>query len=235
MKSPLIFLAYGFIFALQAYAQDRSDKELNNLIGPVRNVRLERALIKCESGECVEGQRRVSTFDAYDAKGKLITSNRIRFDGDSPDDRLRRYPFGDGPAVIQKVKVGPFGTPIGTYIYSYNNPGRQSEWICLRPDGSTEERTVFSFNLDGRLSEQTTYDSDMQVFIKTTYSYNDRGNEIERSDIEKDGSITNVLSFQYEFDRTGNWVKKVMTIKRPNDGQMRVEGMAVYYRTITYY
>jgi len=235
MKSLLLFLTYCFIFALQAYAQNGSDKEFDNLIGPVQNLRVERALINSESGECVEGRRLRSTFDAYDIKGKLITTNRNRFDADNPEDRLRHYPFGDGPVVVARVNVAPFGTLTGTYIYSYNGPGRQSEWICLRPDGSTEQRVVFSFNFDGRLDEETTYDSDLQIDSRTTYSYDDRGNEVERTDIEKDGSIINVLSFQYEFDRTGNWVKKVMTRKRPNDGQMRVEAVAVYYRTITYY
>src|SRR5436853_38435 len=129
MKSLLLFLAYIFILALQTHAQNRPDREFDNLIGPVHNVRVERAVIKCESGECVEGQRVRSTFDSYDVQG----------------------------------------------------------------------------------------------------------NEVERTDYEKDGSITNVVLFEYEVDKTGNWVKKKMTIKRPNDGQMNVGAIAVYYRTITYH
>ena len=94
---------------------------------------------------------------------------------------------------------------------------------------------TYSFDLEGRLGEQTTYDSNMQIFSRTTYTYDVQGNEVERTDYEKDGSITNVVLFEYEVDKTGNWVKKKMTIKRPNDGQMNVGALAVYYRTITYH
>ena len=105
MKSLLLFLAYIFILALQTYAQNRSDREFDNLIGPVHNVRVERAVIKCKSGECVEGQRVRSTFDSYDIKGNLVASIRNCFDADNPEDRLHRYPFGDNPSVIKKVNV----------------------------------------------------------------------------------------------------------------------------------
>jgi hypothetical protein len=235
MKTLLLFLAYTFACTLQTYAQNGSDRDFENLIGPVHKVRLERAMFKCESGECVEGLRRRSTFDDYDIKGNIISSNRNRFDPNNPQDRLHRYPFGDGPPVIEKANVEPDGTVRGTYIYSYNNLSRQSEWIICRPDGSIEQRILNSFNFDGRLSEQITYDSNMQVFSRTTYAYDAKGNEIEWTNYDKDGSVTNVNLFEYELDKTGNWVKKVMTIKRPKDGQLNVEAIVVYYRTITYH
>ena len=235
MKNLLLFLTFSFAFTLQTHAQKNSDKELDNLIGPVHTVRAERAITKCESGKCIEGRRGRGPFDAYDIKGNSISSSRNRFDPDNPQDRLHRYPFGDDLPVIEKVNVAPDGTLLSTYIYSYNNISRQSEWIVCLPNGLIEQRTVYSFSFDGRLDEQTTYDSAMQVFSRTTYTYDDKGNEIEQTSYEKDGSITSAVVFEYEFDKTGNWVKKVMTIKKPKEGQLSIEAIVVYYRGITYH
>jgi hypothetical protein len=235
MKYLLLFLTFSFASTLQICAQNRSDKELDDLIGPVHTVRVERAITKCESGTCIEGRRGRGPFDTYDVKGNSISSSRKRFDPNDPEDRLRRYPFGNTPSFKQKANIAPDGTLKNTYIYSYNNLSRQSERMIRRPDGSVEQRDVYSFDLEGRLAEQTTYDSDLQIFSRTTYTYDEKGNEVEQTNYWREGSSTSVISFEYEFDNTGNWVKKIMTFRKPKEGGFDIEAIVIYYRTITYY
>jgi hypothetical protein len=231
----LLFLLSSILVCTPSvFPQNRSDREAENLIGPVRLVRLEKAVVRCKWWECTESRAK-GGLNTYDLKGSLVSSTATCYDPDNPEHRLRRYPFGDGPAVIRKEEVGADGAITGTTLYFFNTPGRQSERITSRPDGSLEERIIFTFDLNGRFAEVTHYHSEMQVFARTIYAYDDRGNEIEVTTDEQNGAGRQIVLSEYEFDQIGNWIKRIMTIKRLEKGDLRVVATLVFFRTITYH
>jgi hypothetical protein len=234
VKYLLSCLLLTLLCILQVNAQEKSERDFENLTGPVHRVRVERALVTCDSGKCNEGKRILSIADTYDLKGNLVSSNRNRYDPKNPLLRLTHYPFGDEPAVVQTHKVTPFGDAY-TYTFIFDDLARRSEWLTFLADGSFEGKAVYLFNSDGKLVEQISYESDLQVSDRTTHSYDEKGNEIVQTAYGKTGSIICVQLFDYEFDEIGNWIKQVRTIKKPHNGEMNVVWVAVYYRTIVYH
>jgi hypothetical protein len=236
MKILVLILICNFALVIETSAQSGVDKDLVNLLGSVHSVRLESAILTCESGKCVNsGRRAKGGFSEYDSMGNLTDKDRSRFSREDPQERIRRYPFGDGPSFIEKANLEENGTLIYTHLYFFNNLSRQAEWLIRNPDNSIKARIVNSFNMEGRLAESIAYDSNMQIFARTTYIYDDKGNQLEITNYEKDNIVSQVILFEYEFDSMGNWVKQIMTFKKPVNGEMQVSAIKPYYRTITYY
>lgn len=236
MKILLLVLICSFAFVMEASAQNGADKDFLNLSGPVHTVRIEKAIFTCVFGKWLDsGKRAKGAYLEYDRTGNLADKDKSHFLREDPHERLHRYPFGDGPSFVEKNSLAEDGTLIYTYLYFFNNSSRQAETLIRNPDNSIDARTVYSFDMEGRLAEHITYDSDMQISGRSTYIYDDKGNQLEITNYEKDGIIANVLLFEYEFDSRGNWVKKIMTVKQPVNGEMKVSVYAPYYRTISYY
>ncbi|MGH9943495.1 MAG: hypothetical protein ACRD9R_14215, partial [Pyrinomonadaceae bacterium] len=70
---------------------------------------------------------------------------------------------------------------------------------------------------------------------KEVYKYDDRGNIAEMTLLNADGSVLSKETYQYEFDRIGNWTKMTSLVAVVENGQMIFEPKEVTYRTITYY
>jgi hypothetical protein len=132
MEYLLSCLLLSLLCILQVNAQEKSDRDFENLTGPVHRVRVERALVTCDSGKCNEGKRIQSIVDTYDLKGNLVSSNRNRYDPKNPLQRLTHYPFGDEPAVIQTDKVTHSGDAY-TYTFIFDDLARRSEWLSYSP------------------------------------------------------------------------------------------------------
>jgi hypothetical protein len=64
----------------------------------------------------------------------------------------------------------------------------------------------------------------------------DKGNRVEWTIFEvRDGTISSKLSYVYEFDAKGNWIKRTSSKWVTKDGRSYYEPENVYYRKIMYY
>lgn len=70
---------------------------------------------------------------------------------------------------------------------------------------------------------------------KEVYKYDDNGNIAEMTLLDTDGSVLSKETYQYEFDKLGNWTKMTTLVAVVEDGQMAFEPKEVTYRSITYY
>ena len=46
------------------------------------------------------------------------------------------------------------------------------------------------------------------LYRKHTYKYDEKGNKIEENKYDRDGNLYYKLTYKYEFDAVGNWIKK---------------------------
>lgn len=67
-------LLTALVSAQDATAQQKSQREQDGLVGPVRTVRIERAQLLNEAGKYIEGPRDLSETMIYDADGRLLES-----------------------------------------------------------------------------------------------------------------------------------------------------------------
>ena len=70
---------------------------------------------------------------------------------------------------------------------------------------------------------------------KEVYKYDDNGNIAEMTLLNTDGSVLSKETYQYEFDKLGNWTKMTTLVAVVENGQMTFEPKEMTYRSITYY
>jgi len=70
---------------------------------------------------------------------------------------------------------------------------------------------------------------------KEVYKYDDKGNIAEMTLLTTDGLVLSKETYQYEFDKLGNWIKMTTLVAVVENGQMVFEPKEITYRSITYY
>src|ERR1044072_1860218 len=123
-------------------AQDKTDRDLDGLGGPVKSTHVETVWMECESGEFVERGHSTSS-EEYDLSGRAI-GNRNRFNRSEPASRMLYYPFEEGVTRIEKPvywendipSFWKHGRLIYTDIYTYDNKSRRAEHVNYRADGT---------------------------------------------------------------------------------------------------
>ncbi|HEX8141291.1 MAG TPA: hypothetical protein VF553_01770 [Pyrinomonadaceae bacterium] len=234
MAKAFIVIVVHLILIIHANAQDKSDKERDNLLGPVHTVRTETALVTCKLDKCEEGGRVESLNDEYDINGRAV-GNRNRFIINDPISRMLNYPFDENIPEIEKPTYREDGTLLYKDVFIFNNRERRSEWISYRADGSIQLRSIHLFNSQGRLTESRSYNASGILASWNVASYDENGNESESLSKKADGSLVHKSVYNYEFDLAGNWIKKKISVLVMKHGESVLEPYAVKYRTITYY
>ncbi len=75
--------------------------------------------------------------------------------------------------------------------------------------GEVQREPVYLFNTEGNITELAEYNSDGSLDKKWIYKYDDKGNKVERAWYESDGSLNQKYTYEYEYDKQGNWIKKI--------------------------
>jgi TonB family protein len=114
--------------------------------------------------------------------------------------------------------------------------GNPIEKTCYAKDGKSATRTVYNFDPQKNAREITEYDDDSTVHSKCTEEYGSDGQVISRSCRYFSKAIADLVrqTFTYEFDSSGNWVKRIGSAWQTKDGQTVFIGKDVVSRTISY-
>jgi hypothetical protein len=224
---------------------DAADKGLK---GKVKSVATESARIS----ESVTEARKLLSVDTYDENGNFV--KRIAYDYRGHPDEITVYGFLDGnrvsnskwieyeynpppmalPADSKPKTTKPDPRYTNKLKYDYDPNGRLAENSLYGNDGSLRVRYTYKYK-DGQ-KEEVVYDGDGKVLRKYVYTIDDKGTETAREAYEvKDGKVTETLSYKYEFDAQGNWIKRTTLIAVTKDGKTDMVERSVDYRTMTYY
>jgi len=102
-------------------------------------------------------------------------------------------------------------------------------------EGPRQLIEVTTYDLSGKRVENVSYPVASSSAGKEDYKYDDRGNIIEMTMRGDGGSILSRETYDYEFDRFGNWTKMVTSVVVFESDELKREPIEVTYRSLTYY
>ena len=211
---------------------DAADKGLR---GPVKSV------LTGSSLEIYNEQGNMVREELYDGRGNLAgitvfgyidgrrvsTSKWITHEYDPPP------LVAVGPAPRSEMKKSD-SRYHNRFEFKYDNKKRLIEKTYFHNNGDLWLREVYKYTDKQR--EELAYSADGSLSQCYLYTLDDKGNEVEKTIFEmRDGSVSSRISFVYEFDSRGNWIKRTASEIVTKDGREERKPQKVYHRTITYY
>ena len=188
VNAKRVGLTLVLLFAAQvaASAQQLITLEANELKGPVKRIREYEAEFERAGGRLVEGKRRLSSEEAYDARGRQLSRRVYTDDGELlygdehtydaagrlaetsvkhskyvylPDRRV--YVYDAAGNVVEETAFDTQGRRLGRYVKLYDGRCRltQSDSIA---EGENQvfrghKRTVYTLDANGRMVGEATY------------------------------------------------------------------------------
>lgn len=221
------------ILLFQTPSPKKTDKEIAGLIGSVRSVRTEIARISKEGDKWVEGKRFAPRVVVYDVDGHITGAaefmddknlvSKTAYSNDGEGNRIEK-------TIINKSN-GSQETLSVKYSYQYDVKGNRVEEI--RHFGDGRSKTTYKFDDKNTLVEVTEL-SPNPPHSKCVETYDGKGPQRDRVCFDKTGALALRVSYSYEFDSTGNWVKRVENYVGMKDGKEAHAGRTAIYRTIKY-
>lgn len=141
MSKTVLLAAALLLLPCAARAQRKTDREGDNLRGPVRHVRAEEAAVTFKDGVAVEGPRRAKHHYLFDAEGNYAEHAFYKPDG----------------VLSHTVKfISEHGRRVASEVY--NREGRLTRRSVLGYDEAGKLRVVTTYDVRGKLSTRRTYE-----------------------------------------------------------------------------
>jgi hypothetical protein len=153
-----------------------------------------------------------------------------------PDGSLREkssYAYDENGNNAEIDTVAADGTSVGKWAYQYDDRGHVREWAAYNADGSIFEESTYTYDSEGRLKVAAEYRADNSLEKKVTYD--SKGNEIEAEKDAADGTLGWKRTYEYDFDSTGNWIKRTTKELTGSSGKGDFAAVEIEYRTIEYF
>jgi hypothetical protein len=217
-------------------------------------------------GRCIEayadsdGGSLAKTDYAYDGRGNRIESVRYNPDGsldvklvytyDAAGNNSEEAAYGtDGLLIyktvstfdtdahrVESTRYNAQGSLVWKSVFTYDTGENEIDVARYNSDGALMWKSVSRYDGTGKEVESARYFADGSLMGRSVYAYDQAGNRVESSEYDADGSVRDVAGWRYEFDETGNWVKKTEQRKVSKFGKTSWEPTgAVWRRTIQYY
>jgi hypothetical protein len=153
-----------------AVAQEKSDREKANLLGPVRSVRSTTIEYKDATLKVSLGTKELDTI-TYDEKGNQLEHIIDEFHGLPGNKEVRKY---DTKGILVESVSSDAEGVIDRKVYTHEN-GKLMRVVSYNPDNTVEMTEINSYGKDGLLLE-TKYVLGKRPDGKTIYKYDARGN-----------------------------------------------------------
>ncbi|SEU15758.1 Antitoxin component YwqK of the YwqJK toxin-antitoxin module [Draconibacterium orientale] len=157
----------------------------------------------------------------YYESDKVVELNSYYEDGALELKRVSTYDEND--KLIEEINYSKEGEISGIYTYKYFDNGKLAEENWISSSGNIYNGFIYSYDDKGNLSESQNYVHSKDHPLGITKYEN--GNIIEDSEIVN-GDIRRKITYSYEFDKIGNWIKQ---IKYENTIPKYVIEREVYY------
>jgi RHS repeat protein len=252
MKRLFLPFVPGLLLVSVATVSAKTDRERAGLIGPVQTASTVTA------SPLREGERAVSTYDAkgneletalyhspesggalaeksihaYDAEGNRRAT--VTYSGDGLLLKKTTYAYDARGNLTEMISSDDAGL-IEKTTYTDDEKGRLTEEVVYYAHGPVTRRSAYAYDLQGNRIQSLSYARDGSS-TKTACTYDTKGNVTMRTTYATDGSLLDKLTYSYEFDSTGNWIKQTESICDPTaqSGESACAPSAVSSRTLTY-
>ena len=170
----------------------------------------------------------------YAENGNRTEENWYKLDGSL--DKKKTYEYGEKGNRIEENMYNSDGSLDSKKTYEYDEKGNRIEENWYKLDGSLSHKRKYNYDEKGYKIELYVYRSDGRAELVETYKYDKKGNKIEcigcgwdmtatgynethkydekGNIIEYKGILDNGFlhfkqSYEYEFDKQGNWIKQI--------------------------
>jgi len=240
-------LAILFVALSALGQQPASDRTFDRFKGRVKKVATETAELKNESGNWIESKPLPASTETFDEVGNLVRSETY---WKGQPYAIYEYFFLDGARVVKITNLapanegggvgpGPKAPPDPRYtfklIYKHDNKGNRSEELKYGNDTSLRVRTAYLYDDKGNKVESASHlPNAKEASRRTLSSYDDKGNVVDET-VYIGTNIVVKQSYTYEFDSSGNWIKRKRNARTTRDGKPFSEARYADYRSITYF
>ena len=227
-----------------------SDAQDEGIKGKVKEIILETESL---SGDSARNGKRFSSKTHFDEQGNKVQVDFLDDEGNQTGAMVCGYI--DGKRVFKSKSISdntapPAPVPVAKpnqnltkpdvrYNYSLEYKyvdGKLVEKLLVYNDGEKGNKTVYNYTKNQL--ERLVYTSNGSLNQKWLVTLDEKGNEIE----EINFGLSNYkfygdrkYRYTYEFDKNGNWIKKIATREVTEHGVTSFKPFYIHYRTITYW
>lgn len=155
----------------------KSARERDNLVGPVRRIRIDQVTFSTRDGAWVAGPRLPSYAACYAVDGHLT----------------------------ETLYYGEDGRPEKT-TWLYDEKGNEVEQASHKSDGSLQHKLVKHYDTQGRVTQEDFYSVDGKMYMKEIYSYNAEGHLTEQASYSVNPTFYNGKTV-IKCDAVGRWIE----------------------------
>jgi hypothetical protein len=237
-RMTAIGLSLGLFFAVAsaltgasaAAAPAKSERDRNELVGPVESILLEFQHAP-RAGETLDYGRDRVQFERYDREGTVVAMTV--FNPDFIDElQIERL---DPQTVVLRGRI----MAAQTRRLTFDERGNLSEVAIHYGRGVRGELFAthrYAYDAAGRKIGEDWYDSDGKRFAIIRFTRDGKGNITREESNFNDRPPPNAVRiYEYEFDSHGNWIKRIEAGNDPDNGQLEIVPYGTSFRTITYY
>jgi hypothetical protein len=208
------------------HAQSRSSRDKQQLLGPVRTVRVEAVL----TTNGLTGPR-VSVFtEVYDEKGNVLHQEVFNRDGslkwaygwghayDSQGREVKTFYYNSQGAltntgvsiydekgrVTETTQVNPDGSINHIKSFSYDDKRGKVHETFRSPEGTPRSEVTRTYDENGRLTEEVFLGADGSLHHRNTFTYDGHGNQTGSILFKSDGTVSPWFRKSLSYDDRGN-------------------------------
>ena len=120
-------------------------------------------------------------------------------------------------------------------MFEYDELGRLSVTEGFGMESELLWRDEHSYDELGRVSESVKYNPDSDIVVRIRNEYNGKDQFTRREFTDKDGYAYAVYSYGWNYDKTGNWISKVIGREVPGNNSVYLVPDSMISREIEYY
>jgi YD repeat-containing protein len=99
----------------------------------------------------------------------------------------------------------------------------------LNQQNPNHSKSVYRYDGNGNLVEETDFKPNGSASWRTVYDYDNKGNIVEESHFYRGTILNSKRSYDYQFNRSGNWIRKTVT-DEPADPTQPSRPLETVYR-----
>ena len=202
MRKFCALFVLGLLCITPIASQTKTDKDRDQLVGPVKSVEAYLVEFVKKDNRFVEKRRAwyTNTYNtdgnyseklSYDNNGEISSKNVHTYDGTGRSTGYEEY-----AALLDKTLTIP-----RRHVYKLNEEGRKVEYVVLESNGSIGTRFVYKYDAKGNLTEQQWYAHTGQLGGRLVYTFDENGNETSQTSYDG-GALSWKSSSKY--DANGN-------------------------------
>src|SRR5215216_259031 len=164
-------------------AQTKTDKDRDELVGPVKSV---------EAYRSVEEKSRPWYTTTYNTEGNISGKTSYAPNGaiaaryvHTYDANGRSTGYEEYAALLDQTLTIP-----RRHVYTLDEEGRRVEYIVFESNGTIATRFVYKYDAKGNLTEEQWYAPTGRLGGTMVYAFDEKGNQITQTSYEADGALS---------------------------------------------